>query len=80
MNSLPTIDHEAQWDLLKKALIASNVNLKIVEEIFVALLKISDGGGYGKIYISVLGGLIQEIKVEQTTRLEQFILKTEVKT
>jgi hypothetical protein len=67
---------DSQWDLLKKALIASDINLKIVEEIFVSLLKISDGGGYGKIYISVLGGLVQEIKVEQTTRLEQMIIKT----
>lgn len=84
MNSLPTILQdvppeviEQQWDIFKKMLVASNLNLDTLNEIAGALLRITDSGGYGKLYISVVGGLIQEIRIEQTRRVEKFIIQTQ---
>lgn len=71
--SNPTIDQ--QWETFKTAIITSGINMEVVDEVLVALLKLTDAGGYGKINISVAGGLIQELRVETSKRMEKLIVK-----
>lgn len=66
---------EQQWTTFKTALVESNINIDVLDEVLVSLLRITDGGGYGKINITVAGGQIQELRVETSKRLEKSIVK-----
>ncbi len=76
MSSLPTVNEfDVQWTVFRATIQQSKINLDTVNELIGALLLVTDSGGYGNIRISIIGGLIQEFKVEQSRRLEKRILK-----
>lgn len=82
MNSLPTIQptlQDQQWSIIRHALENSGMNLETMSDVINALLLVTDTGGYGKVYISVIGGLVQEIKIEQVKRVEKLIMRVEKK-
>ena len=77
MNSLPTItqQEDPQWDLIKRTIQDSGMNVLVINKIVEGLLKINSAAGYGSIAISVVGGYLQEFKVTTGERPDQMIIR-----
>lgn len=64
-----------QWENMKTLCQENMVNMAPVVKLVEIILEIVKEGGYGSIQISILGGLLQEIKITQTKRIQQPIIQ-----
>ena len=71
--SISNDEFDYQWSVMKKIFQDNHLNMGMILEIVSAITTLVDKSGYGNIQITFIGGLLQEVKINQVKRVSHFV-------